>query len=280
MIATRKRGHIHHNDMISKLNSRRKMKSYKKNEEEVFKILFNAGDYKILIQSIQYMNYSPEEQETLYKFIYFYYSWDNTNYKRVIPVTLETVPTIIEPLLEQYHKNVEGWNELERYNREFHIVIDLINKAKRCSLNLRHTESILLLYRACEMIAQLRLKEMYKLDSRKVEIHRLKKLNVDEKLIKDLSNDGKFYYVSLSLRKQLELLCELDDSIGNYYYLHRGDFKNLINLRHQSLLTHGVNRIKNLKNKGYDRHTRNLARLFDRDAPRLIQLTEFPKYEV
>lgn len=266
-------------NIIKNKENEKKIKNYQENQYKICETLFNNGQFKTLKESVKYMGYDPEEMENINRLLDFYYYWDNMNYNKVVSYELRPFPYLFKPINNQYYRNIKGFKKLRKYDREFMLTIDLINKAQRYNQQAKYNESILYLYRACELITHQRLFEEYRINSENIEIHRLLENNLDQTIIMGLGNDTKYHYSNLSLKRQFELLFQLDDRIGNFYYLNKADFTDIINIRHSSLLIHGMDRITQLQFEKYDFLVRQLVKKFDKDACKLLKLTQFPKYQ-
>lgn len=54
--------------------------------------------------------------------------------------------------------------------------------------------------------------------------------------------------------------------MGKFYYNYRDDFNDIIEIRHSSLLIHGINRVTHIKYEKYNFLVRQLVNLFDKNS--------------
>ena len=268
---------------ISYLHKKRlyedKINKYKENERKLCYELFNNCEFTTLKYVLDNIDLDEKDRLNSQRLVDFYMYWDNLDYNNVVSYEFRPFPKLFKSINNQYQANVKGWMRLKKYDFEFILTIDLINKAKRYYLQDRYNEAILCIYRACELISSMELWEQYQINTEKLSIDRLKKMNIDADFINKLSMDHKFHHTNISLKKNFELLYQLNDRIGQYYHLNRFDFNDIITIRHHSMLVHGINRVTSISYYKYEYLVRGLVNLFDRDALKLLELTEFPRFE-
>ena len=126
------------------------------------------------------------------------------------------------------------------------IVDDLIANASRRAQEQRFDDAAARLYRACEMIAQVQLREVWKLENTgKIPLERLP-IDLQKKLASHAENDC----VKVGLQDAFRLLAHLGDALGDRFIKY-----NLVGptsplqVRNNSILAHGISPISK---HGYD----------------------------
>lgn len=117
----------------------------------------------------------------------------------------------------------------------YEAVSDLLNNAERRASQERFDDAVARLYRATEMLAQIRLFREYELDSNKLTLNDLPE-NLRPKYEPFVCDNGK---VLLGLRKSFELLDRLDDPVGGLFETKRNAVINALTIRNNSILAHG-----------------------------------------
>lgn len=239
-----------------KIQKEKLEKHNKENLEGMFKTLFNNSDFGELKELVKKMNYQFWDHEKIIKFIDFYEHWDNFQYSKIEIFSYNEYPQILEPLVDQFKKNMKGHIRLKKYPEEYILIINLINKSRRSYYKRRFNESILYLYRAMELITENTLEQKYKINTKKFNPNRLEKVGIDSAIIEKHFKTGN-NQLRPSLIQQFKLLNELDDSIGKYYWNNREEIIKIINLRHSSLLVHGTENISQFKQKTFQKLLKN-----------------------
>jgi CRISPR-associated protein (TIGR02710 family) len=114
---------------------------------------------------------------------------------------------------------------------------DLLLNAERRSQRGRYDDGVGRLYRALELLAQVRLKLAYGLKTENIDRSKL-----PEKVAQRYAKvEGK---LQMPLHRSYELLTELDnDSLGNSYQSQEKDLQNILQIRNKSLFAHGFSPI-------------------------------------
>ena len=249
--------------------------------EEIFKTLFNNNNYHELESLIIYMNYNAYDLKRLKNFLNIYKHWNKFEYDKIKIVKYNNYPEILEPLIKQFENNIEAIKILRKEKpKELMLILDLINKSKRCDIKGEYNESILYLYRSLELITQKRLRTKYGIHSENVDINKLRKYGINDQEINKYYKYNRSNISKLTLYSQFNLLYSLNDSIGEYYQGNIHDFQDIMNLRHSSLLTHGTSTITHVQYEKFTEIINETLRLFDEDSNKLLKMTEFPKYEL
>ena len=124
--------------------------------------------------------------------------------------------------------------------KQYYILASLINNSRRRFEESKFDDAIARLYRALELIGQIKLEE-YGLDSSDIDISILKEKNVDEGFIRTLESlrnkDGK---IKIGLIKDFELISYIDDYLGEFYLENEKKIMNSVKFRNSSILAHGM----------------------------------------
>ncbi|MFM6156012.1 MAG: TIGR02710 family CRISPR-associated CARF protein, partial [Sphaerospermopsis kisseleviana] len=119
----------------------------------------------------------------------------------------------------------------------YEIVQDLILNAERRAEQQRYDDAVGRLYRALELLAQIRLLKTYGMKTGDIDTAKLPE-NLRDKYEKKRSNvKGK---IQIALRSSYDLLSELpDDPIGKIYLENANKIINALEVRNNSLFAHG-----------------------------------------
>jgi len=125
-------------------------------------------------------------------------------------------------------------------------VLDLVRNAERRAVQKRFDDAVARLYRAIELLAQIRLKIQYRIDPSKITEETIKSLPDKAKTflseLYEKSKDNKGI-LKIALTKCYELLLSLEDPIGIYYSEVKNKFLDALKKRNFSILAHGENPI-------------------------------------
>lgn len=144
---------------------------------------------------------------------------------------------------------------------------DLLANCRRCFRREAWDDAVARLYRACEMVAQLKLWRD----------HQVKTGDLDPSKLSphvcagyaDRRNAAPGGKLKLGLGESYELLEKLDDPVGREYvargggFTKKGELQSLLQVRNESLLAHGVVPIRREKAEGLREHVLALARIVD-----------------
>lgn len=115
-------------------------------------------------------------------------------------------------------------------------VFDLIRNAERRAESGRYDDAVARLYRAVELVAQIRLQQGYQLNPGDLEIDKLP-IDLQSKYQALRSEDGK---IKLALQQDYELLHDLKDPVGAAFIQQKKRLLNALKRRNTSILAHGV----------------------------------------
>ena len=124
--------------------------------------------------------------------------------------------------------------------------------AERRAVQERYDDAVARLYRAVEMVAQVRLQSEWGIDVSNVQLYLIPH-ELQEKY-KELQNtDGR---IQLALRKSYELLVDLDDPVGTVWQDNVNRVLSALNKRNASILAHGT---VSLNKRDYDQVREDLV---------------------
>jgi CRISPR-associated protein (TIGR02710 family) len=118
----------------------------------------------------------------------------------------------------------------------YEAVSDLLNNAERRASQERFDDAVARLYRATEMVAQIRLFKEYELNSNKLNLNELP-VNLRSEYEPFVRDKGK---VLLGLRESFGLLNRLDDPVGKLFETNRNAVIGALTTRNNSILAHGT----------------------------------------
>ena len=143
----------------------------------------------------------------------------------------------------------------------------------------KYDDAIARLYRAFELIAQIRL-NTYGLNSSDLDVNVLLEKNVSEEFINDLEKtrvDGK---IRIGLIKDFEVLAELGDDLGKYFIENRNKINNLTIKRNNSILAHGLESLEKEDFDKFEELVESLALSLDKDMGKFLKQTRFAKFDL
>ena len=173
-----------------------------------------------------------------------YSYFDSINYKEALEYfDIKEFNREWPRLADDFRKNAMALNILNtdgHQQKQYYILASLINNSRRRFEESKFDDAIARLYRALELIGQIKLEE-YGLDSSDIDISILKEKNVDEGFIRTLESlrnkDGK---IKIGLIKDFELISYIDDYLGEFYLENEKKIMNSVKFRNSSILAHGM----------------------------------------
>lgn len=132
----------------------------------------------------------------------------------------------------------EAFNPVDRIPvHGYEIVEDLLLNAERRAMQQRYDDAVGRLYRALELLAQIRLWQMYEIRTEDVDLAKLPESLRDEYDSKRSPLHGK---IQLALRHSYQLLAQLPhDSLGQLYQQREKAIFDTVKIRNYSLFAHG-----------------------------------------
>ena len=185
---------------------------------------------------------------------------------------------------EELKKNLKALGAICKSKSEnlknCYILASLINNSIRRAEEYKYDDAIARLYRAFELIAQIRLHK-YNLFSSDIDVEILKNKGVSEEFIQDLERkreeDGK---IKIGLIKDYNLLYQLDDDLGKYFIENENRIRNMTKKRNESILAHGL---ESQDKESFDEFLDlivTLAKKLDKDMNKFLDETKFAKFDL
>lgn len=167
-------------------------------------------------------------------------AWDRFDHQRAFQI-LQTVQSHIVPQW-RFLKRLVGQDRPSGYEP----VLDLVRNAERRAAQGRYDDAVARLYRALELLAQIRLRAAYQIDTGDVKLESLP-LEVRSRYEKRQEMEaalGRDRVLKLGLRDAYELLAELGDPVGRVMKEKEGRLQYVLSQRNQSILAHGTSPIR------------------------------------
>ena len=158
--------------------------------------------------------------------------WDKFNHQRALDILRtekKRFPDYVKCLAQ-----LIGEGKVTHYEK----VWDLIHNAERRSEQGHYDDGVLRLYRAMEMLAQIRLREEYALDTSDIN---LSKLPPEARQPFAWQKEKRRERITAGFYDSYHLLVNLNDAIGPLYSTWERKIKGILERRNRSILAHGEN---------------------------------------
>jgi len=195
--------------------------------------------------------------ESLRKLCQGYFLWDRFAHKKAMAPLKEGLEELrryaaisgdkgASSLAAKVEENLQFLKEFSANSKDFsqpsrwHL-LDLLANAKRRSEEGKYDDAVARLYRSLELLAQLKLREKYGIDTGNVDLSRLQQRLKTSEIVGKLRrnhldrSDGK---IKLGLKAAYNLLYELGDELGKQYDTCK-DIAGVLAARNASILAHG-----------------------------------------
>ncbi len=246
---------------------------------------FNANRFYTASEILENIVDEKINKENLLNLVKAYYAWDNMDfivaYDYLTKVDLDGFE--LSEIKDDLKTNLKALGAIVRSPHEnlknCYILASLINNSIRRAEEYKYDDAIARLYRAFELIAQIRL-STYSLISSDLDIDVLLDKNVNQEFIDSLEKtrvDGK---IKIGLIKDFEVLAELGDDLGLYFAENRNKINNLTIKRNNSILAHGLESLDKEDFDQFEELVENLARKLDKDMDKFIMQTKFAKFDL
>lgn len=246
---------------------------------------FNANRFYTASEILNNIVDEKINKENLLNLVKAYYAWDNMDfivaYDYLTKVDLDGFE--LSEIKEDLKINLKALGAIVRSPHEnlknCYILASLINNSIRRAEEYKYDDAIARLYRAFELIAQIRL-STYRLISSDLDIDVLLEKNVSQEFIDSLEKtrvDGK---IKIGLIKDFEVLAELGDDLGLYFAENRNKINNLTIKRNNSILAHGLESLDKDDFDQFEELVENLARKLDKDMDKFLMQTKFAKFDL
>ena len=266
---------------------------------EKVKDLFNSNRFeagKLLLSDIV----ESSDKELYNQLFDIYYNFDNINYDNALKLFDENFLNKIRekwPVLSnKFSENRSAlfnmktidvdkvdlgkkpWKNKKYRRRCYYILASLLNNAKRRFNEGKYDDAIARLYRSFELIAQIRLREKYNINTSKVDLDYLKKRGLTDEYLNtldsckyDLNDD-----VKIGLAKAYDLLEKLNDSLGIFYAEHYNEINQCSSFRNKSILAHGLNFQTKENYESFEKLVLDAASILTNDLEKYLNQTKFP----
>ena len=243
---------------------------------------FESG--KVLFKDISSNKINKDAYKKLFN---AYYAMDNVNFEEAYEnfdakLFREECIDLDE---EQLNLNAKAFRIINKKNddgiyhweRDYYILASILNNARRKYDDNKYDDGIARLYRSLELIAQIRLKNEYGIDTGKVDIDILEQNDVDIDFIQKIKNKKS---KNISLNEDFILLKYLNDDLGIYYDKHYNKIRNMLTFRNNSILAHGLDALSKQQYEDFNHEVLKIARILKPDIDVFIKETKFPTFKL
>jgi CRISPR-associated protein (TIGR02710 family) len=214
-----------------------------------------VAELKHLFVSMQLPNESKKQIQSLYNSCSAFNAWDKFQHQEALdffqsekkrPEIKEFV-IFLKRVINSRSKIDEKFQITEDSEIPCHgyeIVQDLLLNAERRAKQERYDDAVGRLYRALELLAQIRLLQSYGIKTGNVELEKLpESLRVEYEQKRSIYNNK----IQLALRNSYDLLSKLnDDKLGKLYQENTKKIFNALEKRNNSLFAHGFQPITSI----------------------------------
>lgn len=182
----------------------------------------------------------------------------------------------INLLLTEVEENIKilnNFNSKDQRIKQTFILEDLIaNAIRRGDREQKYDDGVARLYRAVELFAQVELSLEYNINTSKCKLEQIPETIREEFEKKYWSPDDNC--LKFGLQASYQLLHELNNEIGNRFYNNKIKISNLLTIRNQSILAHGLTPVSK---KGYEDMLQTVLELTSIEKEVLIS---FPRLDL
>ena len=167
-------------------------------------------------------------------------AWDKFDHKRAYEGILPYARYFVD-----HKKALEHLIGRSRKPSYYKLIGDIIRNAERRAKQSRYDDAVARLYRALELFAQIRLKEILNIDwdplkDKKIPFQiNLSLIPTNLRSKYEVYSDGE--YLKIGLVQDYELLSDLNDLVGSYFQQNKNELLDSLKLRNYSILAHGLN---------------------------------------
>ncbi len=228
---------------------------------------YRFGEAKSVLNQIVIL----EEKEKYEQLIDAYDLWDQFDHKEAFKILVE----ISDRQFSQNKSFLGRLNRVENY--ETLILVDLINSAYRRIEEGKYDDAVARLYRAIELISQIKLAEegLNDLSEGKFTIEDLKRKKVDISRYENYADDkGR---LKLGLANKFNLLRDMGWEEADTVYLGNNKLKDLLKKRNISILAHGLEPVEKETAKELFDEVKKHAKIVLPELDDLMEEASFPK---
>ena len=246
---------------------------------------FNANRFYTATEIVERIVDENIAKEDLLNLVKAYYAWDNMDFDVAYDFLTKVNMNVFElaEIKDDVKVNLKALGAIVRSPHEnlknCYILASLINNSIRRADEYKYDDAIARLYRAFELIAQIRL-NTYRLNSSDIDTNVLLEKNVSQEFIDALEKTREDGKIKIGLIKDYELLAELDDELGKYFAENRNSINNITIKRNNSILAHGLESLDKDDFDQFEELVENLARKLDKDMDRFLKETRFAKFDL
>ena len=244
---------------------------------QLLKGLFNTNQFDAGLSFID--SVTKANKQVYHKLFRAYYYFDNVDYKNANEYfnRKEFVKEWPE-LTNEFGLNAKALHFLsdgEEDTRPYYVLASLISNARRRAEETKYDDAIARLYRSLELIAQIRLKNEYGINTSDVDLAILKQHGINREFEADFKG-----IVRISLIQGYDLLHDLGDDLGEFYAENKNSVLANISSRNHSILAHGLNSQTEKQYKKFMDLVLRFAKVLNPNINAVIEETEFPEFEI
>lgn len=268
-----------------KINYQNPYKIYDKLSLMRFRFNFNSYRFNVCIGIVKNIIDLHINKDPLLHLSCGYGAWDNMDFEHAYSHLKQVGINQAEfsDIKPQLSKNLKALgtiiNSKSDNLKNCYILASLINNSIRRAEDFHFDDAIARLYRAFELIAQIRLTS-YGIKSSDVDVSILLDNGVDKDFIDELEktrDDGK---IKTGLIMDYTLLVKLDDELGRHYLENEKKIKNTTLKRNNSILAHGL---ESSTKEDFDKFLEivlDMARKVDKGMNKFINETKFAQFDL
>ena len=246
---------------------------------------FNANRFYTASEILENVVDESINTENMMNLVKGYFLWDNMEFEEAYEhlTKLDLNGFELSEIKDDLKFNLKALGAIVRSPHEnlknCYILASLINNSIRRAEEYKYDDAIARLYRAFELIAQIRL-SAYRLNSSDIDTDILLENNVSQEFIDGLEKTRDEGKIRIGLIKDFELLDALDDDLGKYFTENRNRINNLTKKRNNSILAHGLESLDKEDFEEFEEVVESLARKLDKDMGKFLNQTRFAKFDL
>lgn len=246
---------------------------------------FNANRFYTASEILENVVDESINTENMMNLVKGYFLWDNMEFEEAYEhlTKLDLNGFELSEIKDDLKFNLKALGAIVRSPHEnlknCYILASLINNSIRRAEEYKYDDAIARLYRAFELIAQIRLNS-YSINSSDVDVDVLSNKNVSPDFIEALEKTRDEGKIRIGLVKDFELLDALDDDLGKYFAENRNRINNLTKKRNNSILAHGLESLDKEDFEEFEEVVVSLARKLDKDMGKFLNQTRFAKFDL
>jgi CRISPR-associated protein (TIGR02710 family) len=246
---------------------------------------FNANRFMACIDVLNYIVDLNIHKDSLLNLCKSYYYWDNMDFETAFEYLNKVDVNQFEfsEIKNDLKYNMKALGTIVHARsvnlKNCYILASLINNAIRKADEYKYDDAIARLYRAFELIAQIKL-FFYNIKSSDIQIPVLLENNVSEEFIDELEKTREDGKIRIGLIKDFLLLNELNDELGKYYIDNEKQIKTMTIKRNNSILAHGLESRSKEDYEEFLEVVVDMARKLDKGMNKFLKETKFAKFDL